>query len=340
MNVILGIDQGGTGTRAAVCDLEGNLLGFGTSYGGQHTFQGMEFAMGGVREASQEAMRQAGVIAKDITCIYGGLTGVDFPEEYTLVADGIRSLDLCTNIYTTNDTIIALRGGTEKPYGAVIIAGTGGNCAIRTPEGVEFTYHYYHDIDLQGGSAIGQRAVNAILRAQTFREQPTSLTGRILQKYQVQTTDDFLRGMTRLEFSWDSFKELCPIVFEEAYAGDEVAAKILRSFGEGCAEMVTAGLKHFQMTDLEVEVVLSGSVFKGVGSILIDTLNTAIHKVAPKARLVNARYEPVVGAVLLGLEKLGLAIDTSLKANLDTTANQLGLIRLQHPVVENNVMYN
>jgi len=327
MNVILGIDQGGTGTRAAVCDLEGRLLGFGTSYGGQHTFQGMDFAMGAVKEASQSALTQARVTPDEIVCIYGGLTGVDFPEEYPLVADGIRSLGLCSNVYTTNDSIIALRGGTEKPYGAVIIAGTGGNCAIRTPEGIEFVYHYYHDMDLQGGGAIGERAVKAILRAQTFREQSTSLTRRVLEKFQVDSVDDYLRRIAHQEIPWDAFKDLCPIVFEEAYAGDEVAANILRSFGEGCAEMVTAGLKHFGMTDLDVEVVLSGSVFKGVGPILTDTLTACIHSVVPKARLVNARYEPVVGAVLLGLEKQGVSIDTSVKINIEATAHQLGLIR-------------
>ncbi len=327
INAVLGIDQGGTGTRAAISDLQGHLLGFGSSYGGQHTFQGMEFAMGAVREASEKALAQAGISTAQLSCIYGGLTGVDFPEEYPLVAEGIRSLGLCSNVYTTNDSIIALRGGTEKPYGAVIIAGSGGNCAIRTPQGFEFTYHYYHDLDLQGGGAIGQRAVNAVLRAQTFREQPTRLTQRVLEKFQAPTVDDFLRAMVHQEYSWDAFKELCPIVFEEAYAGDEVAAKILYQFGEGCAEMVTAGLKYFKMTDLEVEVVLSGSVFKGIGPILPDTLTTCIHSVAPKARLVNARYEPVVGAVLLGLEKQGVLMDDAVKSNLDATAHQLGLIR-------------
>jgi N-acetylglucosamine kinase-like BadF-type ATPase len=329
-NAVLGIDQGGTGTRAAISDFQGHLLGFGSSYGGQHSFQGMEFAMGAVRQASEKALAQAGVSTDQLACIFGGLTGVDFPEEYPLVAEGICGLGLCSNVYTTNDSMIALRGGTEKSYGAVIIAGSGGNCAIRTPQGVEFTYHYYHDSDLQGGGAIGQRAVNAVLRAQTFREQPTRLTQRVLEKFQVPTVDDFLRAMVRQEYPWDAFKELCPIVFEEAYAGDEVAAKILRQFGEGCAEMVTSGLKNFKMTDLEVEVVLSGSVFKGIGPILTDTLTTCIHSVAPKARLVNARYEPVVGAVLLGLEKQGVLMEDSVKSNLDKTAHQLGLIRQQH----------
>jgi N-acetylglucosamine kinase-like BadF-type ATPase len=290
----------------------------------------MEFAMGAVRQASEKALAQAGVSTDQLACIFGGLTGVDFPEEYPLVAEGICGLGLCSNVYTTNDSMIALRGGTEKSYGAVIIAGSGGNCAIRTPQGAEFTYHYYHDSDLQGGGAIGQRAVNAVLRAQTFREQPTRLTQRVLEKFQVPTVDDFLRAMVRQEYPWDAFKELCPIVFEEAYAGDEVAAKILRQFGEGCAEMVTSGLKNFKMTDLEVEVVLSGSVFKGIGPILTDTLTTCIHSVAPKARLVNARYEPVVGAVLLGLEKQGVLMEDSVKSNLDKTAHQLGLIRQQH----------
>lgn len=326
--VILGIDQGGSATRAAVCDLEGHLLGYGASYGAQHTFQGMDYAMGAVREAAQAALSQAGVTEETIACIYGGLTGVDFPEEYTLVADGIRNLGFCDNVYTTNDSIIALRGGTEKPYGAVIIAGSGGNCAIRTPQGVEFAYHYYHDMDLQGGSAIGQRAVNAVLRAQTFREQPTRLTRRLLEKFQVETVDDFLRARIRLGFPWEDLKELCPIVFEEAYAGDVVAAKILRQFGEGCAEMVTAGLQHFGMTDLEVEVVLSGSVFKGVGPLLTDTLTACIHSVAPKARLVNARYEPVVGALLLGLEKQAVEINEKVRANVDATAQQFSLIRI------------
>ena len=48
---------------------------------------------------------------------------------------------------------------------------------------------------------------------------------------------------------------------------------------------------------------------------------------APKARLVNARYEPVVGAVLLGLEALNIQINGSVKKNIDKTAYQLELIR-------------
>jgi hypothetical protein len=70
-------------------------------------------------------------------------------------------------------------------------------------------------------------------------------------------------------------------------------------------------------------------VFKGVGPILTDTITACIHSVAPKAQIVNARYEPVVGAVLLGLEKQGVLMNNTVKSNLDITAHQLGLIRQQ-----------
>jgi hypothetical protein len=85
------------------------------------------------------------------------------------------------------------------------------------------------------------------------------------------------------------------------------------------------------MTNLELEVVLSGSVFKGEGPLLLDTLAMHIHTVAPYARLVNARYEPVVGAVLLGLEYTGVKADEAVKRNVEAGAGRLGLIRVGEP---------
>jgi hypothetical protein len=103
--------------------------------------------------------------------------------------------------------------------------------------------------------------------------------------------------------------------------------EILRRFGLGLAELVTAGLLHYEMINLDVEVVLSGSVFKGGGKILAGVMADAIHQVAPRARLVNARYEPVVGALLLGLEKAGIDVDEEVMRNIEASSQRLGLLR-------------
>jgi hypothetical protein len=84
-----------------------------------------------------------------------------------------------------------------------------------------------------------------------------------------------------------------------------LAANIIEALGAGYAELAAAGLKRCGMCDLDVNIVLSGSIFKARGSLLVEAIKEKVLPAAPRARLVNARYEPVVGAILLGLEKAG-----------------------------------
>ena len=44
MKYVLGLDQGGTKTNAAIADLQGNLLGLGTAQGSLHTYKGLPHA--------------------------------------------------------------------------------------------------------------------------------------------------------------------------------------------------------------------------------------------------------------------------------------------------------
>jgi N-acetylglucosamine kinase-like BadF-type ATPase len=128
--------------------------------------------------------------------------------------------------------------------------------------------------------------------------------------------------------SQDEVKKIAPLVFEVAYEGDWVACEIIRAFGEGLAELVAAGLVRFEMTGLEVDVVLSGNIFKGPGHLVEEVMIAGIHMVAPQARLVNARYEPVVGAILLALEALDIDITDRVRQNIEASSKALGLIRI------------
>jgi hypothetical protein len=52
----------------------------------------------------------------------------------------------------------------------------------------------------------------------------------------------------------------------------------------------------------EFEVVMAGGVFKGSSPVLVDAMRTVIHRECPGARTVIPVFEPVVGALLMGLE--------------------------------------
>lgn len=325
MGYILGIDQGRTHTRAAVCDLSGNILGVGISAGAGHFIEGMDRAMRAVNEASEIAIDKAGVRNDQLEILFAGMTGADWPEDYELLQDGLLNLSLCQNVKVVNDAIIAMRAGTLKHYGVIMIAGTMGNCAVRSPIGEEFIYQYYCEPDLQGGIALGTNALIKIFRSHTGREVETKLTQLVLDHYHLPSVDDLCKKYYRGEL--ESVSKLAPLVFEAAADGDVLASSILKSFGIGYAGMAIAGLRKMGMLDTDVEVVFSGSVFKGRSPLLIDTIRSEIQKFTPKAQLVNARFEPLVGAVILGLEELGLEIDSKLYATITQSAKKFNLER-------------
>ena len=108
------------------------------------------------------------------------------------------------------------------------------------------------------------------------------------------------------------------------YAGDEVAATIIVNQGLALAEYATALIRRYGLANHEFDVVLSGSVFKGQGPLLIDTITQAIHRVAPCAHIVRAQFEPAVGGVLLAYDALGLAVSEAMHDALAQTAPGVG----------------
>lgn len=330
MEYILGIDQGSSKTRAAICNSQGEILSVSIEQGACHSVDGMSEAIKMIQIVASQAINNANIHASEIGILFGGLTGADWPDEYVFLRNNLLELGISKNVCVVNDAIIAMRAGTQSEFGAIVIAGTAGNCAIRSPDGEEFLYHYYMEDSLQGGIALGRRILTAIYRAKTGREEPTVLTKHVLDFFGFRCTDELLRADVNKEFGNNRIKDLAPIVFNTAGAGDTVSSKIIRSFGEGLAELVTSGLKRMNMTHLELEVVLSGSVFKGPGKLLEEVMAVEIHTVAPKASLVNARYEPVVGAMLLGMEALGLNTQNEVLRNIEVGCKEMGLVRQQN----------
>ena len=327
MKYIIGVDQGSTHTRAVVCDLQGNLLGAGYAPGFCHSYDGLEKAIGAVVDAVDEAANNAGISRSEITLLSTGMTGADWPDEYTLLADALRATGICQQVTVHNDAIIAMRGGTQAAYGAILVAGSGANCGGRSPEGEEYLLGYYVEDDLQGGTALGGKTLWAIYRSAVGLEPPTSLTGNVLAFLGYKNVDELRRAQVEGRLPWSKKKDLAPLLFEAASEGDETAKKILREFGEGCAGLVVAVLQHLKMDQMDVEVVLSGSILKGKGPLLVDALATSIHADAPQAHLVQARYEPVVGAALLGLEDCRIRIDEAVRDHIERSALQLKLVR-------------
>ncbi len=328
MPYILGIDQGSSKTTSIIVDLKGNIHGFGRSKGANPYIDGLDYAVNMVYKTTLKAIKTAKIDINQIKRIVAGMNGADWPHEYSLLREAIQKKIKNKQVTVYNDSIIAMRGGLDKPYGAILCAGSGLNCAVRNERGEEFIFGYYIDDNDQGGTALGRRVVRAVLDAETQVVPPTALKKDILNFFSVDTTDKLLKKRINNKIAIADYRNLVPLIIKVAQEGDILALNILEKFGMDIAKYVVAGLRKMDMQQKSIDVVLSGGIFKIKVPILKDAVSTTIHRSAPNVRLINAIYEPVVGAGLLALEKENVFdMDDAVKRNIYRSSKRFKLHR-------------
>jgi N-acetylglucosamine kinase-like BadF-type ATPase len=314
---VVGVDGGTTKTIALVADDRGRILGAGRGGNSNWTGPDVEQPMRVVVATVQQALDQAGLGGDDIAAGAFGLAGADWPEDHDRRHVVLERARIACRVIVKNDTFVGLRAGTRRSYGLVIAAGTGCNAAAIAPDGREWHFGYYEDYG--GAGSVAQEAVRAVLRAEDGRGQPSALTGVVLDRLGYPSPEALLRAIVAHAVPRENLLSLCPLVFEVADSGDAVAAGIIVKQGLALAEYATALIRRFRMQKLEFDVVLSGSVFKGRGPLLVDTVTQAIHCVAPRASIVRVQFEPAVGGVLLAYDELGITVSDEMYDNLCRT---------------------
>ena len=319
--IVVGVDGGTTKTIALVADQQGHVLGAARGGGSNWNGEDVEIPMAVVVETVRKALNQAEVAQADLGVFC--LAGADWPEDHTRRADFLARANIARQLVVKNDTFGGLRAGTHQPYGIIIAAGTGMNAAVITPDGREWAFGYYQTEG--GASDIAWQAFVAVLRGEDGRGQPTLLTRLVLDRLGFPSVEAMLRARVAHQIPHPAILSLCPRVFEAAVQGDEVACAIIEKQGLIMAEYATALIRRFDMQKIVFDVVLAGSVFKGRGPLLVDTITQAVHRVTPLPNIVRAKFEPAVGSLLLAYDRLGIPVTEPLLNILSATQPGTGL---------------
>ena len=325
----LGIDQGGTKTVAIVAGDDGHILGRGFGAGACHFFDGLPKAMAAVETAVKQALAQAGLAPSDLRAVCAGMAGANWPEEIAALETGLRKLLSAEDVRVCNDCLIALRGGTANPCCAVICAGTGLNVAVRLTTGPHFIYNnYIEDMD-QGAKALGMRALRAVFLSEIGALPPTTLTETALAFFGLDRVERLLLAWQRQQLS-KPIQDFSPLLFAAAEKSDRLALDILYQFALSVSRYPIAAIQKHGADREEIDVVLSGGLFKTKNTLLQETIASEIHRIAPAARIIEAEYEPVVGAMLQLLDtKYEGVIPLSVMQNCHASAEKLGLLRIK-----------
>jgi len=320
MRYVLGVDAGASKTLALVAEETGVIRGLGRAGPGNHQTVGLENAIAAIRSACMEAFFQASVQAPVKVGVFG-LAGADLPEDFSLLTQAMERLALAQKVRVENDAMVALRAGTSRSWGVVVVCGTGFNAAGIAPNGRTFRLPGLGWIsgDWGGGWDIAREAIRTVARAWDGRGSPTLLTPLILEFFGVTSVEALISALYHRRLPEEKILEIVPLVFEAAWQGDVAAQSILIRLGEEVGIAAGTVIRKLGLERTDVEVILAGGVFKGKGPLLLDTIIQTVHKAAPNARIVLPKYAPVVGALLLALETWKGALDREILENLNVS---------------------
>lgn len=305
---VLAVDGGNSKADVALVAADGTLLAAVHGPSISHQAVGLEAGLARLRALVAQAARSARVGPDDppvadsaVFCV----AGADYPEDVRLLRRAIGKLGLAPTLDVRNDTFGALRAGTHRPWGVVLICGRGINGAGVAPGGrtVRFDGVGSYSGDWGGGGGLGLAAIAAAVRGRDGRGPRTRLEDDVPAFFGAASPAAMTRGLYLDRLPRDRVTELAPIVFEAADAGDVVARGIVDRLADELVAMAGALVRRLRMRALDVEIVLAGGVFKTQDRPFWARLETGIRDVAPRAELRRLVAPPVLGAALIGLDQ-------------------------------------
>ncbi len=300
----LGVDTGATKSHALIIDENGRSLGFGVDGPGNWEVVGWDGLRRVLDDIITQATAQAGISRSQITGAGFGLAGYDWPEDRQPHMDIIRKIGINVPVRLVNDAFIGLPAGTDKGWGVVVSAGTSCNCYGRNPQGeigrVTGGAGYFGEG--AGASEFVWKAIETVAAAWTQRGAPTRLTGAFLTLTGAPDVTSLLAGVMRGRYMIGA--EHAPLIFEIANSGDKVALELVHWAGRELGQLANSVIRQLDIAELAMDVVLSGSFFKG-SPLIQQTMADTIHVIAPQAHLIRLQADPVIGAALLGKEAAG-----------------------------------
>jgi glucosamine kinase len=290
----VGVDGGGTGTRARLQDAGGRTLGQGAA-GPSGLSQGTAQAWRHVQQAIAAAFESAGLSCAPPASVALGL-GLAGAEVAALRADFLAAGPAYALAVLENDGITQLAGVHAGRPGIVVAAGTGAVAAAKYGDGrVRRCGGWGWPAGDEGaGSWLGLQAVRALQHALDGRAPAGRLSAAVASAIGA---DAAAVQAWSVQAGQNACAQLAPLVFAAAEAGDAQAGSLLQTAAAELASLADALSAHTTSAG-QLPIVLNGSV----GSRLAERWPAAL-----QARLVAPAGDSADGALLL----LRLALATA-----------------------------
>ena len=299
-DLLLGVDGGGTRTRAVLLGLCGKVLGFGEAPSSNFNNMGEDVAAENLLHATHEAFVVAGLPFSPVKAAFLGLAALKSESDIARMVAAVESRELAPVgwIQVKNDLHNALSGGKA---GVALISGTGSNCLGRDPKGNYFNCGGWAWLMDDGGSGFGLSidALRTAVRMADGREKPTPLLPAVLKFYEVPHPDYLLERLYNRKWTPAEIASFAPTIMVLAGNGDSAALEILRRGAVALAGLISTTAANLDFPEAPRVVLLGGCVRSGAP--YQPLVETEIRNSCPGVRLMEPLHDTVYGAALNAL---------------------------------------
>lgn len=244
MPLYLGIDAGGTHTRARLVSQDGKVLGTGET-GAANTPAGLPHALKVLEHAWRQATQEANIAESEIATIHAGIGLAGLNRRGVL--DGLRAHPFpFRSTAFASDAAIANLGAHAGHDGAIVVVGTGSVGFARVGGEIFTIGGYGFAVSDEGsGAELGMRAIRRALWARDGRIPHTALTRELLDRFHGSAGEivDWTARATPRDYA-----AFAPMVLQHANRGDATGELIVQEaaqrIGAVIRTMLERGAKH------------------------------------------------------------------------------------------------
>jgi glucosamine kinase len=297
MGLVLGIDGGGTRTRASIVNSSSSVgaLAFAESGSIKRLRVGAKAAEENLRTLLREVYAQAGV--RDVDAASVGVASATMPGILEWITAVLREFGV-EKSEVVGDEVIALDAAFEGGPGILQIAGTGSNTIGRAPDGsMESAGGWSSRLGDEGsGYWIGLHAIRRALKAYD-REEPSDVLQRVGEIWGTNT----IEALVNLGDSTPGpdFAALAPAISDLAEAGDAVAVGVLKQAAADLVDfvlLVRSKLRCKHAIAGEVPVAFTGSVIEKTPIVRRDFF-AGLNAAAPEMPIRETAVISLEGAI-------------------------------------------
>jgi N-acetylglucosamine kinase-like BadF-type ATPase len=304
IDAVLAIDAGNSKTDVCVVSADGELLGSARGGPFRPHVLGADAAFASIAPAVSEALSRAGSVS--VRHVAACLANADLPVEHEALDAAIAATGWAPAHEVVNDTFALLRAGTDSERGVAVVCGAGINCTGLLPDGttVRFAAVGHISGDWGGGGHLWQEAMWWAARAEDGRGPATALRAALPGHFGLATMAELIEAVHLGALTEEQCMAMTPLLFEVAEGGDPVAVDVVRRQAREVVALAATAIRRLGVLDEAIEVLLGGGVITARHPVLMDEITRLLADSAPLAAPRVVEAPPIVGAALLGLDRV------------------------------------